>query len=815
MPSFKLNKLVKALAVTSLPLALALIPLPSFAQTALQCQADVGDAKVQLVNNASYEYSVSDKKYFGISNSLSNQLIGKQVNLKVAKNNITDAEGNLILGVGTIADALEAELEDSFLKQLSSTERETVINTAIARFLTLSENTSIEEGLSQVIAAITSALPPEKANLANQISTNNILIALSNTSVETLKVLGLNTQQAQNARATALNTITGLNATSSFWQARQDIFASITIGLDTEVVNSLEANQTLLESELKVIREGGASSITQGDTVNYEFVFANQGLAQATLDLPNAATLQSTGLEGPGQIVAVKYQKSKISTGEVITEGDITEQGTPLVLQPQEQVKIVAITTVGNLSTVSSTSLSLGLATDCTNGENEPIITSPTLSLITVLDPLTDPFGQISGCGGALLEDYRGFVVGIFDVDPVIPTEITSLTELTTTELPDDPNNAIPKGIEPNIQNSNPFFLTNQDDGKYSFLFDESMQQLDKGREYILIVKPPEDSIYDERRIKITIGETFDNIVQYTARSLDGKPISVADPLQRTEITGEIVLVEDADRIGLDIGVLDLGASICEEQEIRIDKTGDRANAEPGDTVLYRLIVRNLSVSDIETVKLSDILPAGFRFLENSVKAAVGEEIIDLEVSTNKQDVDFVYNGVLETGETLTLVYAAQLTPDSLRGSGKNLANVSATRLDNGLTLNDGPAIHTLDVEPGIVANCGTIIGRVFVDKNFDGEQQPGEPGVANAIIFLEDGNRISTDENGLFTVANILPGYHTGVLDLTSVPGYALAPNLRFIEKNSQSRLVRLAPGSIVKMNFAVTPAFGEENAP
>ncbi len=76
----------------------------------------------------------------------------------------------------------------------------------------------------------------------------------------------------------------------------------------------------------------------------------------------------------------------------------------------------------------------------------------------------------------------------------------------------------------------------------------------------------------------------------------------------------------------------------------------------------------------------------------------------------------------------------------------------------------------------------------------------------------MENGNRITTDPNGLFSVANVLPGNHTGALDLSSLPGYTLAPNRKFKERNSQSRLVRLQPGGLVRMNFAVTPTFGQE---
>ncbi len=64
-----------------------------------------------------------------------------------------------------------------------------------------------------------------------------------------------------------------------------------------------------------------------------------------------------------------------------------------------------------------------------------------------------------------------------------------------------------------------------------------------------------------------------------------------------------------------------------------------------------------------------------------------------------------------------------------------------------------------------------------------------------NAVIFLDDGNRITTDANGMFSVQSVVAGYRTGVLDLGSLPGYTLAPNLYVSERNSPSRLVKLAP--------------------
>jgi hypothetical protein len=101
----------------------------------------------------------------------------------------------------------------------------------------------------------------------------------------------------------------------------------------------------------------------------------------------------------------------------------------------------------------------------------------------------------------------------------------------------------------------------------------------------------------------------------------------------------------------------------------------------------------------------------------------------------------------------------------------------------------------------------GTIIGRVFVDKNGDGEQQADEPGIANAAIYTDDGLRVVTDAYGRFTIPSVYPGYRSAALDLRSIPGYQIAANSRMSERNSMSRMVRVSPGSLARMNFAVTP--------
>ncbi len=429
---------------------------------------------------------------------------------------------------------------------------------------------------------------------------------------------------------------------------------------------------------------------------------------------------------------------------------------------------------------------------------------------------LIDPFGQVLGCNGKPLSDYTGFSMGLYEPNPSDPTgtELGKLVSLTSTELPDILNNKIARGIEPNDSNINPFPLTNADKGTYSFLLDPNKGQTDPGRIYILVINPPQNSSYEQRRIKIQIlestGQINNSVIRYIATSLDGEPISSTG---KTSVESTVVFVPNAETVGLDLFAFEFSTLMCEPNQIQIVKTGDRVVAEPGDTVIYRLTLKNTGDANLNGLVVSDTLPLGFKFVDDSIRGELKGKSVTIAAENSSRTVTFQTDAAIPPGDVLNIAYAAQLTPDAVRGSGINSAIVNGQRADNGFRVKDGPATYQLKIEPGIVSDCGTLIGRVFVDKNFDGEQQPGEPGVPNAVIFMEDGNRITTDPNGLFSVANVLPGNHTGVLDLSSVPGYTLAPNHYFSERNSKSRLVRLEPGGMARMNFAVTPTSQEQN--
>ena len=434
----------------------------------------------------------------------------------------------------------------------------------------------------------------------------------------------------------------------------------------------------------------------------------------------------------------------------------------------------------------------------------------PVPGLRTSAIMLIDPRGQVRGCNGALLPDYAGFGVGLYESSSSDPAkaDLQALVALTRTG---DAGSGLPLGVSPNTDNSNPFPLSDATQGMFSFLLDPNRGQLDAGHAYILVLTPPSGSGYRERRVLLVVGQTAGGTMSYTATSLDGEPVSATDGHMSVSRT---VAIQATGQNGLSLVALNLKLSDCAARPVQITKTGDRAAAEPGDTVVYRVAVRNGGTLPLTAVVVTDTLPLGFDLRADSVRAEITGQRVVVGVARRGRQVVFTLpaTALVPAGQTLSIAYAALLTPDALRGDGQNSANVTAQTtmtMGDGTTMtspiSDGPAIYGIQVRDGLLSDTGTLIGRVFEDLNDDDEQERGEPGIPNVTVLLDDSTEVVTDINGLFSIPTVTPGYHTATLDFRTAPGYVLARNHRFIERRTPSRLVHLEPGGLARVNFGL----------
>lgn len=775
------------LAVTAL--LGGILQVPAFAATSLRCSAS-STAGVTLLNLGSSTYGDADGNAF---NSLSAAVAGQVTRggtLTIAPAGLYDRDGNLIYSLGTIAAALNR----SFVGQgWTPDEAKLGSVAAVTAFVRTPDDASFQQAIGAAKSALAEAVPAKAAEINGGSWEMALALAFVGLSPLALEAIGLTATEAQTAANAATAAISSRIGTVQFNQIAEIAVQDAAQAVPSRAALLTAANQAL-KADLGKIRDGQRTGLQTGDTLRFKFALTNTGSAPIDITPPTLSEVQQTGMAGS-------------ATANAVTIEGAASALTPMALGAGQQVNLWVDATIGEIPDASD-SLSIGFTSNC--GGSSAIARQ----MITLLPPLTirqldNPFGQITGCDGEPLSDYRGIRVALYRSAANDNTgELGDLLRLTATELPDNPNNPVPAGFDPNRQNLNPFPLTNAEEGKYQFLL--SREQLRPRQTYIVAITPPADSDYSERRIRLVMGNRTPEGIAYRATALDGLPLSANN--RRTAIDGVLRTHETENR---SLHLIDLNVSICQSEAIQIVKTGDRASAAPGDTVIYRLLIRNVSTTRIDRLTITDTLPLGFNFLGESVRAEVRNRSVSLEARREGSTVSFELSEPLPADATLTIAYGAQLTPDALRGTGRNSAVARGRREDNDWTVRDGPAVHRLRVEPGIITDCGTILGRVFVDRNFDGEQQPGEPGVANAVIYLDDGNRISTDENGLFSVANVLPGYRTGALDLSSIPDYTLAPNERFIERNSPSRLVQLAPGSTVRMNFGVMPATPEASEP
>jgi hypothetical protein len=120
-------------------------------------------------------------------------------------------------------------------------------------------------------------------------------------------------------------------------------------------------------------------------------------------------------------------------------------------------------------------------------------------------------------------------------------------------------------------------------------------------------------------------------------------------------------------------------------------------------------------------------------------------------------------------------------------------------------TLVSNIASATVRVIPDPTFDCSDIIGKVFDDKNANGYQDQGEPGIPNVRVVTTRGLLINTDAEGRFHVACAdIPQEDIGSNFVMKLDERTLPSGYRLTTENPQS--VRVTRGKVVKLEFGAT---------
>lgn len=243
-----------------------------------------------------------------------------------------------------------------------------------------------------------------------------------------------------------------------------------------------------------------------------------------------------------------------------------------------------------------------------------------------------------------------------------------------------------------------------------------------------------------------------------------------------------------------------------------LQKTGDKASAELGDSVRYTLVFTQRSGTPAAQVSIRDMLPPGFRYIPGTATLN-GVSMAD-PVGGMGPVLGFNL-GAATVGQQMTLSYRVRVGVGSMQGDGVNravaytcfqsscldktslvpLAGASASNL----------ASFKVKVGAGVFTTDACVAGKVFVDLNRNSTQEKAEPGIAGVRLYFENGINITTDTDGKFSYCGLSARTHVIKLDATTMPeGSVMGITSNRNLGDPDSLLLDVKNGELIRADFA-----------
>jgi len=230
---------------------------------------------------------------------------------------------------------------------------------------------------------------------------------------------------------------------------------------------------------------------------------------------------------------------------------------------------------------------------------------------------------------------------------------------------------------------------------------------------------------------------------------------------------------------------------------IVVSKTSPKVNVTKGELVPYTITATNTLQSALSNVNVQDHIPPGFRYRTGSAMY----NGMPLEPVVSGRLLDWK-NQTFAAGERKTfkllLMVGAGVGEGEYVNQAWALNNVVGDRISN-------VANAMVRVVPDPLFDCSDLIGKVFDDKNANGYQDQGEPGIPNVRVVTARGLLVTTDADGRFHVAcAAIPQADRGSNFVMKLDERTLPSGYRVTTENPRD--VRVTRGKMVKLNFGAT---------
>ena len=236
---------------------------------------------------------------------------------------------------------------------------------------------------------------------------------------------------------------------------------------------------------------------------------------------------------------------------------------------------------------------------------------------------------------------------------------------------------------------------------------------------------------------------------------------------------------------------------------IELRKTTSKLTVKKGEPVPYVITARNASSGAVGNVALVDTLPPGFKYLEGSltVQTLPNGPVIAVKPGVAGRQLTLADQSfVLGETKRISMVLAVGVGV----GEGQYVNSVVATQGIGGRVLSN-TATAAVRVVPDALFDCTDVIGKVYDDKNANGVQDEGEPGIPNVRVATVNGLLVNTDADGRYHIAcATVPKEGTGSNLVLKVDERTLPSGYRVTTENPAAE--RATRGKALKVNFGAT---------
>lgn len=230
------------------------------------------------------------------------------------------------------------------------------------------------------------------------------------------------------------------------------------------------------------------------------------------------------------------------------------------------------------------------------------------------------------------------------------------------------------------------------------------------------------------------------------------------------------------------------------EGAIEVTKRTPMTNVSRGGLVPYVVTARNTLAGAITGITITDRVPAGFRYRTGS--ATINGTAIEPQQSGRLLSwPDQSFAAGEEKTVQLILVVGAGV------GEGEHVNEAFAVNALVGAVVSN-VADATVRIIPDPDFDCSDVIGKVFDDRNMNGVQDDGEPGLPGVRLATARGLLITTDAKGRYHVTcPMIPNEERGSNFILKLDERTLPTGFRMISVNPDT--VRLTRGRMATLNF------------